>query len=470
MGKIKEESGRLNLGKKVLFLVGISCVMVLGFVWTATLFMESRYVQNFLLTHLNEKIPGSLSLEELEIDIFAGQVAIAGLQVQGPDKEFLVRVEKLSINLAWIRLLKGDLCLSSVLMESPEFDLSMVEDGSLNLVSAFVLPDPPDSSEPEKEAASSGLLLNILINEFVFTRGTLAFSMPDNKVNLLVSGMDISILDFNLFNESVRFNGEFETGEFTTQTRPMVVNSSRIEAQFRDGGVSDLVIQTGMDGADIKIHGSIKDVLSEPFLDISMGSRVDLARAAWLTGMEASALKGVVRLDLSVKGTLENPGVKISVHSKEATVKAYSFQNFKLDAGMKDWLLTLDPSGFSSQKGNLSLAGVINLGKAFSTGVTGPLELDEISYDLNAALDDAELSALAEAGLQTKGRLTSRINVQGRGIDPKKIKADITAQLNATGLWVQGMPDSIDADLHADIGLDRLNTGISSIHLTTPGI
>jgi len=470
MGEKKEENGRLNPRKKIIVLVGIFCVMMLGFVWSGILFMESRYAQNSLLALVNGKIPGHLSLEDLEIDIVAGQIDIAGLQVQGPDKRLLVRVEKLSLDLAWARLLKGEICLSSVRIASSEFDLSLVAGGSLDLVSAFVPPDPPDSAGSENVAAPSGLPLNILINEFVFTRGILSFSLPDNKVTLLVSGLDISILDFNLFNESARFKMGFETGKLTTQGRPIVVNSSQIEVSLGDGSLSGLVIQTGMDGVEMKIHGSVKDVMHSPFLDISMGAGVDLAQAVLLTGMAAPALKGDVLLDLSVKGTLENPGVKISVHSKEATVKAYALQNFKLNAGMKDWLLTLDPSGFSSKQGNLSLAGVINLGKAFPKGVKGALELDEISYDLNAVLEGVALSALPEAGLQTKGRLASRITVQGRGIDPEKIKADITAQLSATGLWVQGMPDSMDADFHADIGLDRFKAGIRSLKLTTPGI
>ncbi len=470
MGKEKGDSGLLNPRSKIIVLVGMFC-FIMSFFVGSTIFMESQYARKSLLTFLNEKIPGHLSLEELKIDIFAGQVDIVGIQVQGKDKQFLARMEKLSLNFSWTRLLTGEVCLSSVLIASPEFDLRIGEEGSLNLVSAFV---PPDLSGPETKAASPGFPLNIVINEFFLTRGTLAFSLPDNKVDLLVSGMDISIFDFNLFNESARFRGGVETGRITTQGRPIVVNSSRIEATLKDGGLSGLAIQTGLGGIDMEIHGSIKDVLGDPFFDISMGSRVELSRAAWLTGMEASALSGVVGLDLSVKGGLENPGVKISLHSKEARFRDYALQNFKFDSMMEDWLLTLRPSGFSAKQGNLSLAGVINLGKAFPKGLKGALELDEISYDLNAALDadlaGVDLSDFAKKGLQKKGRLASRINVFGRGIDPKKIKADITAQLSGTGLWVQGMPEPMDADFHADIGLDMLNAGIQSFNLTTPGI
>ncbi len=444
-------------------------MILLVFVSAAILFVGSQYVQKPLLSLVNGKIPGHVSMEKLKINIFAGQIGIAGFQVQGPDERSLIRVGKLSIDLAWMRLLKGEVFLSSILIDSPEFDLSMGEDGSLDLIGAFIPADSQPSS-PENETASPGLPVNIIINEFAFTRGNIAFALPENEVNLLLSGINIAISDFNLFNESVRFRGGFDTGKFIVQGRPIVVNSFGAEAILGDGGLSGIMVQTVMDGVDLKIHGSIKDVLKAPFLDISMGSRVDLARAALLAGMEAQVLSGVVGLDLSVKGDLENPGVQISIHSKEAGFKEYALQNFKFDSRMKDWLVTLEPSGFSSKQGNLSLGGVINLGKAFPKGLQGAAELDEIFYDLDAVLDGVALSALPEAGLPKKGLLASRINFQGRGIDPEKMKADIKAQLNGKGLWFQGMPEPVDADFQADIGLDRFKAGIRSVNLTSPGI
>ncbi|RLB86125.1 MAG: hypothetical protein DRH26_17795, partial [Deltaproteobacteria bacterium] len=219
----------LNKKKKIIVLVVSFCLILLVFVSAAILFVGSQYVQKPLLSLVNGKIPGHVSMEKLKINIFAGQIGIAGFQVQGPDERSLIRVGKLSIDLAWTRLLKGEVFLSSILIDSPEFDLSMGEDGSLDLIGAFIPADSQPSS-PENEIASPGLPVNIVINEFVFTRGNIAFALPENEVNLLLSGIDIAISDFNLFNESVRFRGGFDTGKFIVQGRPIVVNSFGAEA------------------------------------------------------------------------------------------------------------------------------------------------------------------------------------------------------------------------------------------------
>ncbi len=457
----------LNRGKKISILVGILCGILLAFVWGSSQFLETRFSQRFFLNLLHGAIPGHLSFEKMELAVFAGQVDVEGLVLQGPDGQDLVRVEKLSLNLSWLKLLSGEICLSSVLLNSPEFDIGLLENGSLNLLSAFV-PSPPSPPENKKDAHE--IPLNILVNEFVLNKGSIVFKMPGNDLTLLISGLDIQIFDVDLWHESAGFRANFETGKVLSRGRSVLLNSSRVGADLKDGGLSNVFVRAGASIGDMKIQGSIKNLFTDPFLDMTLESRMVLEQAALIPGMESLDLLGTLAVNLSLKGGFDNPGVTGSILSEKAGFNGYPIENLMLEYRMKDRLVTLLPSRVSSGLGKLSLEGKIDLGEAFPKGFREPFDLNLISYGMDAVLDGVFLSALPEIWPGTKGGLASRINFQGRGIDPEKIVGDITAELTGTGLGFPGMAAPMDAILHADIGYDAMTAEFKSVRLAALGM
>lgn len=394
----------MDRGKKISILLGIVCGIFLTFVWGASLFLESRFSQGFFLDLINNSIPGHLTFEKMELAVFAGQVDMEGLLIRGANGEQLARVEKVSLNLSWARLLSGEICLSSIFLSSPVFDLSFSEDGSFNLLSAFVLP----SSSLENKKDSHEIPLNLLVNKFVLNKGTIRFKMPGRGLNLLAEGMEI--------------------------------------------------------------QGRIKNILTMPFLDLTLGAGVTLEQAAGAGGMEKMLPRGKIRVDLFVKGSLDYPEVKAALLSESVEFNKVSIRNLALSCVMKEGLVTMLPSGLSSNFGNLSMDGQMNLNKAFPKGFQAGFDLNEISYGVNAALDGLPLSALGMSPSK-KGWLTGRIKIAGKGIVPEQIGADITASITATNLWVEGMPEPMeDINLLVDMNLDRAVAGIKSIRLDTPGI
>lgn len=462
----KENSRLLNRGEKNIRLAGILCGLLLVSIWAVNIFLESRYSQDFLLTLLHDNIPGHLSVEKLGINLFTGRLDIEGLRLQGPENQELVRVKSLGGNWSWVGLLVGQIHLSSVVVESPELTVQVLKDGSLDLLSSFVPPGPSQTGD-----SPGGLPLNIVVSEFILNKGVISFKLPEKDLSVLVSGVDILMSDVNLLELQGQLRAGFETGKITRRGNPPVLlNASRIQAKVEDGGVSGILVQAGADGLDLTLTGSIQDVLNLPFFDITLESKMALESLARVAGGGSIFPKGEGTLALSVMGTLDNPEVTGNIHLDALGFKADTFRDVNLQLKMKDRQVTISPSRGASRMGNLSLTGTIDLDQGFPNGFGNPFDLDQIAYTLGATLSETQLSALLGTVPGAQGQLTTRINLKGTGIDPERMKADLTAELTATGLKAGGMEGALDARLALEMGLDRHIARIQSVRLTGPGI
>jgi len=456
----------LNRGEKNIRLAGILCGLLLVSIWAVNIVLESRYSQDFLLTLLHDEIPGHLSVEKLGINLFTGRLDIDGLRLQGPENQELVRVKSLGGNWSWAGLLVGQIHLSSVVVESPELTVQVLKDGSLDLLSAFVPPGPSQTGD-----SPGGLPFNIVVSEFILNKGVISFKLPEKDLSLWVSGVDILMSDVNLLALQGQLRAGFETGKITRRGKPPVLlTSSRIQAKVEDGGVSGILVQAGADGLDLTLTGSIQDVLNLPFFDITLESKMALESLARVAGAASIVPKGEGTLDLSVLGTLDNPEVTGNIHCDALGFKADTFRDVNLQWKMKDRQVTILPSGGASRMGNLSLTGTIDLGQGFPNGFGKPFDLDQIAYTLGATIEEMQLSALLGTVPGAQGRLITRINLKGTGIDPERMKADLTAELTATGLKSGGIEGAVDAGLSLEMGLDKHIASIQSVRLTGPGI
>ncbi|MBU0969857.1 MAG: translocation/assembly module TamB domain-containing protein [Proteobacteria bacterium] len=456
---------RLNPKGRVIRIAGLVCGMVLAVLWAGIVFLETDTCRKLLLGFVNQAIPGHVSLEKLDVDMFAGRVLLGGILLEGPDKKRLVRAGELEVHLSWARLLAGEVCLPSVRVNSFGVDLQIQEDGSVDLVSA-VVPDNPSSPE----TPSHPLGFNIIVTELVLEKGTLAFKMPGKDLDLRVSGMDVRVSDVDLLNTSARIGAKFEAGNLTSQGQSFRINPSRIQTDFRDGGFFDILVQADTSALDLSIQGKIEDAFGQPFLDIRLASNIGLEPSAAAAGIKGPFPKGKIKADLSVNGRLDNPNMTAVFSGEKIKFEQELFRDVLIQWKMENRRITVLPSRLSSGLGNLSLEGEVDLAKAFADGFQKPFDLDRISYGGIAAMDGVPFSALVKMEPKTKGRLSSRIRFGGRGIDVEKIKADLTAQVSATGLWLPGMKAPADADLRAEIGLDKKIAHLRHLRLTGPDL
>ncbi|MCP3941958.1 MAG: hypothetical protein GY710_10810 [Desulfobacteraceae bacterium] len=441
-------------------IAGFVCCVLLATVWAGSCFLKTNTTKTILLHLISEKVPGQVVFDKLEIHPLLGQINLLGLQLRGPHGKSLARMKKMSLDLSWTSLLTGKICFSSVMMDSPRLNLSLLKNGSL----------APGLSSVKTTNGSSWFFSDILVKKFVLKNGSLVLEVPGKNLNLSVSGLDVLVSNFDLLHGSAKFKANFETGNITTREKSILLNPTRMEADFKDGGLSNIFVHLDSNDLDMKILGSVKDLFNCPVFDIRLKSIMDLEQATFTAGIKPKAFQGQLLTNLSIKGDLDNPVITGSIQSKKAWVKGYLLENLMLEFKIKNRMATMLPSHLSSKFGALDLEGKINLEKVFPHGFLKPFDLNELSYNINALLSGTKLSVLSGIKPGTKGKVTSRINFSGRGVDPEKIKADIKAKLSATGLRLKGMPTSMAAMINTDIVLDKKTARINFLDLRAPSI
>ncbi|MBU3950914.1 MAG: translocation/assembly module TamB domain-containing protein, partial [Proteobacteria bacterium] len=278
----------------------------------------------------------------------------------------------------------------------------------------------------------------------------------------------ILVSDVDLLNTSARFLAKFEAGNLTSRGQSFRIKPSRIQTDFRDGGFFDILVQADTSELDLTLQGGIEDAFGQPFLDLRLASNIGLEPVAVAAGIKEPFPKGKIKADLAVKGRLDNPDMTAVFSGEKIKFEEKLFRDVLIQWKMKNRRITVLPSRLSSGFGNLSLEGEIDLANAFADGFQKPFDLDRISYGGNAAMDGVPFSALVKMGPATRGSLSSRVRFDGKGMDFEKIQADLTAQIRATKLWFPGMKAPADADLQAEIGLDKKIAHIRNLRLTGP--
>ena len=127
----------LSLKKKSTAILGILLGLFIVIVFCSALYLEQRSVQVLIKDKINEKIPGEISWKNLRFSIFSGIVDLDGLSIQGSDKNEIIFLKRVAINLDWLGLLKKEISFSSVLLESPRADIRTDSNGWPNLVNAL---------------------------------------------------------------------------------------------------------------------------------------------------------------------------------------------------------------------------------------------------------------------------------------------------------------------------------------------
>ncbi|WDP84442.1 MAG: translocation/assembly module TamB domain-containing protein [Desulfobacter sp.] len=454
----------LARGRKIYVWAGIVCGLFMAFAWGLAWFLESRFPRDFLLARMNETIPGYLLVDKVRLGIFAGQLDLEGIVLQGEAGKDLVRIKKLGLDLSWTRLMSKEISLSRLVLDSPEFRLSILEDGSSNLLTALI---PPRSSPPERSTGPLEIPFNILIDEFELNQGRVQVKMPDNDLNLVGSGLDIRVSEFDLFETSARLKMEMATGDIQYKGQFFVLDPWLVQADLEEGQLSDILVQGGSSGVDMKIRGQIKDIFTTPVLDMSLASGIILEPVVRAAGIKNLDLNGRVRAKISVKGRPDNPGVKIFISSKGGGVNQYSFGRSDFRLMMTDRQATMGVACLGSPVGDFSLDGKVDLETAFPNGFLQGFDLNEVSYEADLALEGVKLSAMAPT--LPKGQVSSRIRLEGQGVYPENLRAAIQSESIASFFQSREGGGPMDFNLSMDADFDQSVAKVSSICLTMPG-
>ena len=114
-------------------------------------YLNTEQVRQRIQAKVNQVIPGTLTWRQNRFFVLGGKVELNHVQLTGPKNDKLIELDRFSIHISWIGLLKGELIVHDLLLENPNVSLVKDRFGNLNLIQAIYTPgDKPSESGKTK--------------------------------------------------------------------------------------------------------------------------------------------------------------------------------------------------------------------------------------------------------------------------------------------------------------------------------
>ena len=455
---MKKVQGHLPYKITTRILGGLITLLVLlvaaGRIWITT-----APAQIFMTRQINTRIPGTLTWKAINLSLFRGEVALKSVALHGPEGEPLITLERASVNLSWGALLRGNIRAEELILYTPSVWLKTTQDGTPDIVAAFVEPGTtnPDDSEP-----SGPLPFNLIIERLELTQGRLQYELtaPPHPMRLTLDRIDLTLLHADLKKEAGEASLRLGKGSIAGQA----LNRTRVEVLLKKGRLSlkSLTVETPKGQASATGELDLREAFPQGLLGEiqdpeALSYTLDLTQTGTplnqipgmppgFTGTLQSHLtlmgRGIAPETLTAKGELSVSAKGIAPAGDHGAVELFA----SLDATMGKNRISVQHLTVESGAARVDAKGSLNLGsKELGAQVTlGVPELDKLKLPL--------------AFPHLKGSLSGHFGVTGLLTAPV-----VEAQLQGDGLQVDALT----------LGAIRLNTRLGesgTLTLTTASL
>ena len=405
-------------------LLGVTVALVAG----VLAYFHTQHGQRLILAKVNGMIPGTISCDKLRYSLLKGRLELVNAVVKGPSENNVAGFERCSVDLSWIPLLRRNLVVSALVLEKPWANIHVDTEGKMNLLRAF---SHPKSEETEPETGEGPMIpFNIVVQSLKVIEGDVRYETARQDLKVVVQEVNISA-NANLLKRSG--NLTLQTGEARLE-RPGInaeLDQLKLEATLRDGSIDPIDLQANTGQSRLKLSGNLRDVFRKPNADLVLDLAVSLAEAKRSLRLEPP-LTGDIKGRLAARGALDNPDITLDLDYGGGNVGSIRIKGMTLDCSMKDRLVLLDGLHANAASGEISLRGKADLRSAFPHGLLAPeRDVEAISYEFSLEQKDMKLEQLPVGVNTLSGIISSEGFVQGRGVSPKSLSANVALDILA---------------------------------------
>jgi outer membrane protein assembly complex protein YaeT len=404
-----------------------------------------RYVLRQLPPFLGE-LGIDFQAVSLDYNLFQPSVELHGVRVQSAaalDLPPLVTLDRVSVRLRWLPLLRGRFEVAEAELTRPAVHLVIEETGRDNI---------PRFPEKEEEAPEEEL--NYLVRRFLADGGVFRFEDRRHGVDVSVPAWKVSIGGQFLPRQHEIVLECPEPAEVRFQGRPFPVEELRAEVVLRPNEVETKRILIRASGSEIEVSGRLGP-FKNPELQADVRAHLLAAPLARLAGV-AQRVEGQLRVD----GHVEGPADAIRVQARlEGT--GFGFDRVRgialsaeshYDAAAEH--VSIDDLRVTSHLGALRASGRVALSEAAGQSV------------IRATLSNADLvraGQLAALPVSVPSRASAAIEARWPALDFEKAYGSASIRLEPQG---QIAKDTIpvEANLTATGSLSRLDVAINELH------
>ena len=124
-------------------LIAVVLLSILGIQF----YLNTEPVRQRIQAKVNQAIPGTITWRQNRFSILGSKMELSHVRLTGPENDKLMELERFSIRISWIGLLRGELIVHDLFLENPNVFLVKDRSGNLNLIQALYTPkDKPSES------------------------------------------------------------------------------------------------------------------------------------------------------------------------------------------------------------------------------------------------------------------------------------------------------------------------------------
>jgi hypothetical protein len=443
-------------------LIAVVLLSILGIQF----YLNTEPVRQRIQAKVNQAIPGTITWRQNRFSILGSKVELNHVRLTGPENDKLIELERFSIRISWIGLLRGELIVHDLFLENPNVFLVKDRSGNLNLIQALYTP----KDKPSESGKSGSLPFNIILRQLRVMNGffqyRIAEETAENQTDQVVfQNVTLTITDGNLLKQSGRFNCQIDGGEVTNKGVRTFIDQLSLKADVQKDRIDALLFDVNTDGIYASINGTVDNLFTDkPILDLRLKSRASLSKIKKLKAL-GSDFSGAVQMNSTLKGAFVNPNIDLILNYDGGTLAGNRIGRIHLDCRLKEKILNIDDIYLHTLLGKFSIKGDVDLNKAFRQGLlTSNPDLDAISYKFSIHQKDSKLADLQPGISGLNGVASAEIELEGKGVYPNTLWAKTALKLDINKLSAKEGHSPLDVHVSAQADMQRGQVTIGNLN------
>jgi len=419
--------------KRLLWIGGIVVAVIVIVVVVLTLvvrnYLKSENLKALIIPKIEETTGREVNIKAINVSLFKG-IVVRGIAIKSPDKkESTLEVERFILNYSLLPLLKKQLVIKEIRLESPHILVRRNKDGVFSIEDIFRHKKRKRAVRKKEQVEEAFSLPVSIVTDRVIVNDAQMRFIDEQKTLPDVEG--ISDMEFKVSLKDLTEIPEVK-GALNIKKLSLFINGREIKTTGRidiDRKNIDFLLETLLEGDRVMVQGRVADYLSRPDIENNIYSKhLDLERLIAIIPSKKEEKKGEGAESTSSKKPPTKAGrtvpINITAHGEikvdVARYRGYDIRNFFLKYRYQNEIFTINPLRCEITGGEVvnaqgSAEGEFSL--KYSTSSDDPLALAKktLRGTLTARLTKGEIkkSKISDAivtftGLEELRRLTFR--------------------------------------------------------------
>jgi len=450
----------------VLLTLAIGLAIILG---GLSAWIGSSSGRHWLQSRIDPVISGTVTLDEIRLSLIAPRLELAGVTLYDLKGKPVAGFDRFSITLRWLPLLRQEVHITNIDLETPWADLIQDKTAGLNLMAAVAVAESEKTdAAPSKEGG--GLPVNIVCEALHISGGRLSFKNADGGIKVQLDG--ISLVGSGDL-EAKRAELSLDAPRIDYQSNIIQLPQTHLSIETRMNGdrleLPTLHIVSGNTTA--ALEGSATALTTRPLVDASLDIQGELAEIVKTLAISGD-YSGRIKAGLALKGPVANPAAKLDLKMGQGVLAGRQMDRLRLLLNLEDRLATIRDTAIELTGGTIGLDATVNLKGVFPSDLlTPPADLNALAYALDLDFDIPELAPWIGPQVEIGGALDGNAHLEGKGIDLSTMAARLT--LDAKGKHLSAPKTAfhpMDADLNLTVRMNRGSIVVDQLTAATDGL